>query len=227
LDISGHDLTITGASTSEATGFVGFPLPSLSLARVSGSTIIVTKSEGAVLQPGNYNVVQVHTNKSILLKSGVYFFNILKVGENAALKVDLSGGPVTINVVKTLQFLKMSEIEIKSATGSSRDIRINYAGTGTVELGENGEYQGAIFAPKGTIELGVEADFKGMLLGKFVTISKARVCSRTRRRMTFSITSADWRRANLTSKGVVTDYELSQNYPNPFSERNPDGRGLR
>ncbi len=218
LDISRHDVTITGAVTPEATGFIGFPLPSLSLAPVSGPSITATKSKGTVLEPGNYNVVQVSTNKSILLKSGVYFFNSLKVGAHAELKVDLSGGPVIINVVKTLQFLKMSEIEIASATGSSRDIRINYAGTGTVALGENGEYRGAIFAPKGTIDLDVVADFKGMLLGKFVNINKnARVFPHDAPDDVFDLALPIGDETNVTSNGVVIDYELNQNYPNPFN----------
>lgn len=219
LDISTHDVTIAGAIMSEAAGFVGFPLPSLSLSPVSGPSITVTQSKGAVLKPGNYNVVQVSANKSILLKSGVYFFNSLTVGVHAELKVDLSGGPVTINVVKTLQFLKMSEIGIKSRRrDSSRDIRINYAGTGTVALGENGEYQGAIFAPKGTIDLGVVANFKGMLLGKFVNIRKgARVFPHDARDDVLDRASSIGGESNVASNGVVTDYELSQNYPNPFN----------
>ncbi|MGH7450610.1 MAG: pre-peptidase C-terminal domain-containing protein, partial [bacterium] len=223
LNISRHDVTISGAITPEATGFVGFPLPSLSLAPVSGPSITVTKSKGVVLEPGNYNVVQVRKNKSILLKSGVYFFNSLKVDAHAELKIDLSGGPVTINVVNTLQFLKMSAIKIASATGyarrgSSRDIRINYAGTGTVALGENGEYQGAIFAPKGTIDLGVVADFKGMLLGKFVNINKnARVFPHEAPDDVLDLALAIGDKTNVTSNGVVIDYELNQNYPNPFN----------
>ncbi|MCI0694755.1 pre-peptidase C-terminal domain-containing protein [candidate division KSB1 bacterium] len=218
LDISRHDVTITGAITSAATGFAGFPLPSLSLKPVSGPSITVTKSKGAVLEPGNYNVVRVTTKKSVLLKSGVYFFNTLKVGARAELKVDLSGGPVTINVVNTLQFLKRSEIEIESATGFSRDIRINYAGTETVELGENGEYQGAIFAPKGTINLGEEADFKGMLLGKFVKIREdARVFPHEAPDDVLDHTTSIGDETNVAGNGVVTDYELSQNYPNPFN----------
>jgi hypothetical protein len=230
LDISRHNVTITGAIMSGATGFAGFPLPSLSLAPVSGPSITVIQSEGMALKPGNYNVVQVNTNKSILLKSGVYFFNSLKVGAHAELKVDLSGGPVTINVVKTLQFLKMSAIRIESATGyalrgSSRDIRINYAGTGTVELGENGAYQGAIFAPKGTIELGVVADFKGLLLGKFVTIRKnARVFPHAAPDDVLDHITSIGDETTVASSGVVTDYELNQNYPNPFSaNRTPTG----
>jgi|GEM_PF-4063222 len=218
LEISPHEVTITGAIASEAIGFVGFPLPSLSLSSVSGPSITATKSNGTVLKPGKYNVVQVGENKSILLKSGVYFFNSLKVGAHAKLKVDLSGGPVTINVIKTLQFLKMSEIGIKPATASSRDIRINYAGTGTVALGENGEYQGAIFAPRGTIDLGVVADFKGALLGKFVNIRKgAHVFSHDAPDGVLTRASSRGDESNLASNGVVTDYELSQNYPNPFS----------
>jgi hypothetical protein len=219
LDISRHDVTIAGAITSAATGFVGFPLPSLSAAPVSGPSLTVTKSNGAVLKPGNYNVVQVGENKSILLKSGVYFFNSLKVGAHAELKVDLSGGPVTINVVKTLQFLKMSEIGIKSRRrDSSRDVRINYAGTGTVVLGEKGEYQGVIFAPNGTIDLGIVADFKGTLLGKFVNIRKgARVFSHDATDDVLDRAPSIGDEANVASTGVVTDYELSQNYPNPFS----------
>lgn len=218
LDISRHNVTITGAITSEATGFAGFPLPSLSLSPVSGPSITVTKSKGAVLEPGNYNVVEVSTKKSILLKSGVYFFNSLTVDTHAELKVDLSGGPVTINVVNTLQFLKMSAIEITSTTGSSRDIRINYAGTGTVALGENGEYQGTIFAPKGTIDLDVVADFKGTLLGKFVTIRKnARVFPHEAPDDVFDLAPSIGDETNVADNGAVTDYELSQNYPNPFS----------
>ncbi|MGH7596385.1 MAG: pre-peptidase C-terminal domain-containing protein [bacterium] len=217
-DISRQNVIIAGAITSQADGFVGFPLPSFSLAPVSGPSITVTKSKGTVLKPGKYNVVQVREAKSVLLKSGVYFFNSLKVGAHAELKVDLSGGPVTINVVNTLQFLKMSEIEIKPATGSSRDIRINYAGTGTVALGENGEYQGVIFAPQGKIDLGVVADFKGALLGKSVNIRKnARVFPHEAPDNIPNRAPAIGNETNVTSNEVVTDYELSQNYPNPFS----------
>jgi hypothetical protein len=223
VDISKHNVIIAGTIMPEAAGFVGFPLPGLSLAPVSGPSITATKSNGTVLKPGKYNVVQVREAKSILLKSGVYFFNSLKVGAHAELKVDLSGGPVTINVVNTLQFLKMSEIEIKSASGSagrgsSRDIRINYAGAGTVVLGENGEYQGVIFAPQGKIDLGVVADFKGALFGKSVNIRKnARVFPHEAPDDILDRATTIGNEASVASHGVVTDYELSQNYPNPFN----------
>jgi hypothetical protein len=112
----------------------------------------------------------------------------------------------------------MSEIDIKPKTASSRDIRINYAGTGTVALGENGEYQGAIFAPKGTIDLGVVADFKGTLLGKFVTIRKnARVFPHEAPAGVLDRAPSIGVETNVAGNGVVTDYELSQNYPNPFN----------
>jgi len=203
------DATVDGEIGS---GWAGLPLPALSFT-AGGSDLIVEKDEEDTLAPGSYDVVRGMKDAIIYLSSGKYYLNRLVMDGEAQLNLDLSGGPITINVVDRLLFRKDSEIIIKEGTGSSEDITINYLGTRTAVFDKGGKFQGSIIAPRAKVELGSGSGFLGSICGRRVEFRKD-----ARARFHGHPGGIPKPGDELAeNEEAVTDYELSQNYPNPFS----------
>jgi cytoskeletal protein CcmA (bactofilin family) len=205
---------------SAGAGFPGLVLPVLNFTKPPSSarTVLVEKDKAANLTPGIYNVVRVEQHGVLPLRSGVYTMNNLWLEDEARLALNLSGGPVTINVANILSSAEEVTIKINSAAGTSRDILINYKGTTPFHLGKGSQFRGSLIAPNARVEVSVGAVHKGMICAKEIAVlDRARILSHDvpGELSKSSLTLEEG--SDLTSEGVITSYALSQNYPNPFN----------
>jgi 5'-nucleotidase len=93
--------TVSGTVT-ENTMVDAVPLPTLSFT-AGGDDVRVTSGDSLTLAPGSYG--NVFVRKGVLsVSSGEYFMVTLEQGTRAKLDVDVTNGPVTINVVDELIF---------------------------------------------------------------------------------------------------------------------------
>jgi hypothetical protein len=73
------------------------PLPILSIA-TSGSNITVKKNKSAAIAPGSYQRLNAKENSLVELVGGHYTFSEIKVGKRSEILLDVSTGPITIDV---------------------------------------------------------------------------------------------------------------------------------
>ncbi|MCZ6776197.1 MAG: 5'-nucleotidase C-terminal domain-containing protein, partial [Ignavibacteria bacterium] len=209
--------TVTGTVT-ENTMVDAVPLPTLSFT-AGGDDIRVTSGESLTLAPGSYG--NVFVRKGVLsVSSGEYFMVTLKQGKRARLDVDVTNGPVTINVVDELKFGKSMQVTIKpSGESGTTQLRFNLLGSNRVPLPKRARVLGTIIAPNAKVRVRQHVAFKGAICAKNITVDDdATVLHHS---STMPLPTAPLLLANLgdnmQSTNLPTVYELSQNYPNPFN----------
>jgi large repetitive protein len=79
------------------------PLPVLALT-TSGSNVSVKKNKSATLLPGAYKKLSGKEASTISLSSGHYTFSEIDVNKNSVIELDVSAGPITVDVVGKVDF---------------------------------------------------------------------------------------------------------------------------
>ncbi len=209
---------VSGGVTAGA-GFPGLPLPALTFANppASARIVLITKDKIARIPPGIYNVVRVEEHGVLRLSSGVYTMNNLRLGHESTLALNLSAGPVTINVANILSSSEEVTVKINSAVGTSRDLLINYKGSTPFHLGKETQFRGTLIAPNALVVVSIGAVHKGTICAKEIEVLEhARILSHDPAD-DLSKSSSELEQESDISSNVITSYELGQNYPNPFN----------
>lgn len=163
-------LTVNGA-ISESSGcaaalvsgevFVRLPPGSSRASVPAGGTL--------ALDPGGYRSLQIGRLATLTLRSGTYDIGDLDInGDGVTLQFDVAGGEVTLNV-DSWKLSKASGLRLAVPAGSSRLVRINYAGHGNLMF-TNAVLQGTILAPEAGIRLDEGSQVLGALHAKRVEI---------------------------------------------------------
>ncbi|MFL5803191.1 MAG: hypothetical protein ACJ8CR_15820, partial [Roseiflexaceae bacterium] len=121
------------------------------------------------LDPGSYKNLHVQTGATLTLRAGRYTLNQLVVEPQATLAVDLSAGPLVIDVAGDVTLKERTQMTIISPTGGAADILFRIGGQ-SVQLGEDGIYLGTFMALKAMAKLGQNAMLTGALYGKDVEV---------------------------------------------------------
>ena len=206
--------TVTGLVASGAL-IANRPFPPLEFGPFSGPDLKVVPNGEETALPGTYDVVRCSSDAILHMTSGVYNMNRLVLEADSKLKLDLTNGAIVINVDERLLFRKATETIIESASGTSEDIFINFDGIGKVLYAKDARHQGNVFAPTARVKLATDVGFLGSICAKRIDIYKGtRVHHHS---ISDSIPKTITVNTTLTDERAITDYELSENYPNPFN----------
>lgn len=217
--------TITGTVTENAqVDPVLFPFLSFT---AGGADIRIPRRGSEALPPGSYGIVDVGKKATLELAhngmTGEYFMEELKLDEKSILSVNTATGPVTINVTEQLKFEEgMTVVILPSGESGTAEVTFNSLQTRKLKIEEDVQVLGTIIAPDASVELEKNSRLKGAICARKIEVE---------RKVTFlphhSSTSLLLLPAPLANKEtgeseleidpVVEDYELHQNFPNPFN----------
>jgi Tfp pilus assembly protein PilX len=175
------------------------PMPPTSDLTINGSTcpaayVLVCSSGGGkttwdpLLSGGTISMgnVSLSGNAQVYLKAGTYVMNSLTISGNTKIIVDeSSGGPVRIVLAgKNSDGTDMSSA-VFSVTGNGvgnttwdpTALRIEYAGTGTMNFAGNGDTSALIYAPNATGNFTGNADFFGSVIMRQLNFGGSTVIS--------------------------------------------------
>jgi len=220
--------TVTVHATSTVLGGVisgapisAQPLPSLSYT-AGGSSVNIPQNGTVTLAPGSYNVVTMNSWSTLKLSSGDYYLNQLKYnGEEAVIEIDVSNGPVTVNVVSDLQLGKDIAIQIvPDGEAGSTKVTFNTRQTSKMTIGKEAYVLGNCNAPSATVVLSNNSQFRGGICAKGIQVKRDvfflhHFSSGTLPGPGNLPKSPDGESPETVA--VVTEYQLAQNYPNPFN----------
>jgi hypothetical protein len=209
--------TVTG-TVSEFVSVASIPLPTLSFT-AGGSSLFIPPDDAATLAPGSYDIVDVGRRSTLTLSAGDYFMNELVPHTDAVIYVDVTSGPVTVNVVDLLQFRRRSEVMIgPSGESSTRLVTFNYLGTEQVSLVAGSRVLGTIIAPNAKVRMRPNVVYKGAVCADNIRIDDDVVYlpHSSTTPLPSALTLLAGSGENLEAS-LPTVYELSQNYPNPFN----------
>ena len=99
-------------------------LPVLNLV-AGGSDVRVSKNDSILLAPGVYQALQAKQNSTVELVSGHYSFSEFKVERGSVLQLDLTDGPVIVDVVGELN---MEGVEMSVLNGGAQDVLFQVQG---------------------------------------------------------------------------------------------------
>jgi YVTN family beta-propeller protein len=209
--------TVTGTIT-EKVRVDAVPLPVLSYT-AGGDDIRVTSGESLTLAPGSYG--DVFVRKGVLsLSSGEYFMVTLEQGTRAKLDVDVTNGPVTINVVDELIFGNSEVVTIRpSGESGTTELTFNLLGSNRVPLPTDARVLGTIIAPNAKVRVRQHVAFKGAICAKNITMDEDATVLHHSSTMPLPMAPLLLAGPGENTQGteLPTVYDLSQNYPNPFN----------
>ncbi len=191
------------------------PLPSLSYS-AGGSDVFVPIRGSRTLTPDSYNNVVVAYKGTLNLSSGEYFLKRLGLGVSNKLIIDVSAGPVIINVVNYLIFGLNNNVEIIG--GGSDQVTFNSMQSKNLYISSHSFISGNIIAPNAKVKIGSGSTFVGSICAKHIYVYS---------RVTFSYHSSaspspkmavdDAAVLDINQTMVPSKFSLEQNYPNPFN----------
>ncbi len=217
------DVTVTGTVT-EFASVAPIPLPPMAYT-AGADKVTVPKNTTVTLPPGSYKDVKVEDGGTLLLghdgTTGDYFFEKLDLKKNAALTADVTSGPVTVNVVKKIDFDKETLVDVTASNDNgSRYLTFNSL-DGDIDVGDRARARGSLIAPEGKVKLHEEALYQGAICAKDIDVDKDVIF--------YSHTSANvlpeaavqavpkTGASEEPAAEVAAAFVLGQNYPNPFN----------
>ena len=216
-------ITITGTIT-EGAEVEEVPLPELSFT-AGGEDINVRAEEPTTLEPGSYGRIRLNPSSTLNLSSGAYFFEELTIAQGAMVAVDVTEGPVAINVEGTVIFHGQSGLSVVPlGADGSRWVTLNSMEHIFINRGVT--VYGSLVAPYGTVMMERESLLRGGICA--LEIDARRGASVEAHGPVGPVTVLEevlTGKAGSTgeqiSKGdvieVPAEYGLDQNYPNPFN----------
>lgn len=228
-----NDGDVEGVVTERAR--VGWrSLPDVPAFETGRRDVEIKKKRWKSLEPGYYDKVEVSRKCTLVLRhdgnSGDYFFRKLEIEKRATLSIDVSRGPVTINISREIDFDENSEVLIKpGGDANSELVTFNYRDDGKVKIQEEARVAGTINAPRALVVLEERSRFKGAIFAERIEV-ESRVVA-LQHGVSGSLTKLALTDMQESEHGepeaiVPTEYMLEQNYPNPFNPSTTIGFSL-
>ncbi len=207
--------TVTGTVTENAS-VATIPLPSLSFT-AGGPNKTVPKNGSLSLGPGYYNKVKVNQKGTLLLSAGDYYLNILDTEFAAILAIEVSSGPVNINVVKDLEFT--ASVKVNVTGGATSLVTFSTLQEFKVDVGKKAVILGTLNAPHTEVHFATGCVFIGELRAETISLDAKVKFASHRSGLSFPKESEEIEDEEVSSDQltVISDYQLEQNYPNPFN----------
>ncbi|MCB9509099.1 MAG: T9SS type A sorting domain-containing protein [Deferribacteres bacterium] len=209
---------ITGTVTDKAT-VAEIPLPVLSYT-AGGPDKTAPKKGSLTLAPGTYGKVKVEKKSTLYLTSGDYFMDELDTDNFAKVVIDVSGGPVNINVVKDLEIDDAVEIVIDPGGDSNSDLlTFSTMQKNKVDIGKYTKVLGNIIAPKAEVHFSDESQFRGTVCADKVTVEEGVpfLHHNSPQSLPKRVVPEDMEDELAGDEYIVDSLKLMQNYPNPFN----------
>lgn len=219
--------TITG-TVEENAGIPEVDIPEVEVDHGSDD-IDVGKHETVELDPGSYDDIKVDDYGTLVLRhdgtSGEYNVDNLKLDEKAILIINAGNGPVTVNVNDELKFDKAVEVVILPSELYSWLVTFNVESHDDINIGSNAKVLGTIIAPEALVTLGTYSTFKGAICAEDIEVEKGATflhhssstsISTAARLLAGDPENLDSEESTETNP-IPTEYDLSQNFPNPFN----------
>ncbi|GEM_PF-709298 len=216
-DLYLFDAAVTGA-TQEHANVEAISLPSFSFS-AGGPNVTVPASASQTLAPGSYGTVAVKSDGTLFLSAGDYYMNVFKNGLNAILSINASDGPVNIYVVSDLQFAAGAQVKLTG--GSSDSVLFVSLQKPKLVVGANATLYGTLVAPKAQVHFSDDSKIKGAVYASSLSIDPmVKFYHHTSPSVFLKTASVIESKAGETASEnlAVSNYQLEQNYPNPFSQ---------
>ncbi len=218
IELKGN-ATVTGTITENA-DVDPMPLPSFSFS-AGGQEIFVDKNRTRVLAPGTYGDLKVEINATLILSTGEYFFEQAEFKKEAVLRADVSGGPVTLNVVSDVKFEKETEVDIVPlGDAGSPFFRINTYDDLTIK--KDARVFGTFVSSEGNLQIEKDGFFQGLACARQIEVKKRGTLLIHGASIPSMQASAQEAPAPVAAVAATTDeapdaFRLASNYPNPFN----------
>ncbi len=148
-----------------AVGLQACPIPTLPKISYGTGSLVIPPGPQQNLAPGKYGDVLTTSGATLHLSSGSYNFQSLRLDSLAALTVDLTNGPIQINVEEYLSIGREAEID-EVAGDTSELITIYTNQSDTVRIQSFAGVSGIIVAPYAPILVGDSVEVVGRLYRK-------------------------------------------------------------
>ena len=165
INVSGS-ATVTG-SVEENAQVANVAIPAIPNFSNGNQDIEVPKNGSLALAPGDYESVKARKEATLQLSSGTYNLFTLRLKKKAVLEVNITGGPIIINLTSKLDV--DNDVEMQLIGGTAADVLFNVAGT-VVKIRDNTKWFGTIIAPQATVELRDEVSFTGQVCARRIEI---------------------------------------------------------
>jgi hypothetical protein len=210
--------TVSGTARDHAgVAALGLPTPSFT---AGGEDVTVPKRETRSLDPGSYDEVEIKKRGTLFLTAGDYFMKELETDDGAVISIDVSAGPVNINVVNEIDWDEDTEIVITpDGQAATNQVTFTTLQHKKVKIGEEALILGWLIAPNTEVHFDDDCRFKGSVVAKSITADEdvIFVSHASSLHLPKPVLSAETDEAGNESPAMVVDYELAQNYPNPFN----------
>jgi hypothetical protein len=215
-----YNVVINGTATGYAP-VAWVSLPNLSFS-AGGKNEKVGKNRSRNLAPGSYGEAKVDRDATLFLRhdgsSGEYFFKKLEMKDRAVLSVDVTKGPVTINIVEKLEFKKSANVQI-TPRGDAGSAWLTLNSLADVICDEDARVLGSIIAPYNNVELKKYVSFKGLICAKEIKAEEntTLLYHASGGALTKEVIHEDDAGSGIERASAATQLGLGQNYPNPFN----------
>ncbi len=161
--------TVDTQIVEHAVGLQACPIPTLPKISYGSGSLVIPSGTQQNLAPGKYGNVQASSGATLHLTSGAYNFQSLRLDSLAALTIDLSSGPIQINVEVNLSIGRESEI-VQVAGDTNETITIYTNQIDLLYIQPLAGVSGIIVAPHAAIWVGDSVEVVGRLYGKDVVL---------------------------------------------------------
>ena len=166
-------VTVTGTVAGGASVPLRPPVSTVTLALAAGGADqLLAINEVRALAPGNYGRLRTRSGAVVQLSAGQYRFERFNLGRDARLELDLSGGPVVIDVVDKLKMKRRVRMVVTSATGGATDVLVQSGSPHWIRLKRGSHLLGTFLAPEADLRLGQWTKLEGALYGRQVIAKK-------------------------------------------------------
>ena len=220
--IAGNRINNRGIVNGTITAFAvldSFKLPALSFT-AGGDDFEIFRGDTLTLAPGSYGNIQVKVGSVLLLSSGDYFFESIRLEALSLLSVDVASGPVSVNITDNLSFRNDSRVEIAPfGEIGSTELTFNTLQTGDVKIGQSASVLGSIIAPTASVEIKDNVVFKGAVCAQRIQAQQGVTFRHHNSAMPLPtpVPFAVEKDGVEEIAAIPLVYALEQNYPNPFN----------
>ncbi len=150
-------------------GLQACPIPTLPKIAYGSTNLDIPQGTEGYLAPGKYGNAQIDSGATLHLSSGSYNFSSLRIENLAALTVDLTNGPIQINIEVYLFIGQGSEID-QIAGDSTQTITIYTNQIDPLFIQSYAGITGILVAPHASVLVADSVEVVGRLYGKTVTL---------------------------------------------------------
>jgi hypothetical protein len=143
-----------------------FPTPPAPSPLPPTTNVSYSGNSSTSITPGSYSNITVSGNAKLTLAPGTYNINSLTVSGNAAVTISPVGA-VVFNIAGTGQNtpLSLSGNGITNPSEIPNNVRINYAGSGSITLSGDSDFYAVVDAPNATVTYSGNGNFYGSIIG--------------------------------------------------------------